>query len=84
MKTKTYRLLTMIPFVEPILRMQGNARVLMCSQMRGREEIMKPIEEYIKTHPDEVITDNCVYRYYCYISIIHNTITASCISALPV
>jgi hypothetical protein len=62
MKTKTYRLLTMIPFVEPILRMQGNARALMCSQMMGREEIMKPIEEYIKTHPDEVITDNILNK----------------------
>lgn len=58
MKIKTYRLLTMIPFVEPILRIQGNARALICSPMMEREEIMKPIEEYIKTHPDEVITDN--------------------------
>ena len=58
MKIKTYRLLTMIPFVESILRMQGNARALICSPMMEREEIMKPIEEYIKTHPDEVITDN--------------------------
>ncbi len=58
MKTKTYRLLTMIPFVERILRSQGNARALICSPMMERKEIMKPIEEYIKTHPDEVITDN--------------------------
>lgn len=58
MKIKTYRLLTMIPFVESILRMQGNARALICSPMMEREEIVKPIEEYIKTHPDEVITDN--------------------------
>ena len=58
MKIKTYRLLTMIPFVESILRMQGNARSLICSPMMEREEIVKPIEEYIKTHPDEVITDN--------------------------
>ena len=58
MKIKTYRLLTMIPFVEPILRIQGNARALICSPMMECEEIMKPIEEYIKTHPDEVITDN--------------------------
>ena len=48
----------MIPFVEPILRLKGNARALICSPMMEREEIMKPIDEYIKTHPDEVITDN--------------------------
>ena len=58
MKLKAYRLLTMIPFVEPILRLQGNARALICSPMMEHKEIMKPIKEYAKTHPDEVITDN--------------------------
>ena len=58
MKIKSYRLLTMIPVVELILRSQGNARALICSPMRERKEMMEPIEEYIKAHPDEVITDN--------------------------
>lgn len=58
MKLKSYRLLTMIPFVEPILRLKGEARALICSPMRECKDIMQPIEEYIKSHPDEVITDN--------------------------
>lgn len=52
----------MIPFVEVFLRTQGNAKALICSQMMEREEIMKPIEEYIKIHPDEVITDNILNK----------------------
>lgn len=62
MKNKTYKLLTMIPFVEVFLRTQGNARAQICSQMLEREEIMKPIMEYSKIHPDEVITDNVLNK----------------------
>ena len=58
MKNETYNLITMIPFVEMILRKKGDARAMLCSPMLADETFMNPIREYLKIHPDEVITDN--------------------------
>lgn len=62
MNKKIYGIVTKIPFVEMLLRLHGNARVRMSSQLMCDDDIMKSIHEYVQSHPNEVVTDNILAR----------------------
>lgn len=55
MKRKTYRLLTMIPFVKPAMMVLGANEFMFCAPGLA-DGSFDPIFEYARKHPDNVIT----------------------------
>lgn len=55
MKRKTYKILTMLPIVGPIIKVSTNPMIYgsMClSDEEFVKDVIKPFNEYLKKHPD--------------------------------